>query len=72
MEALQNELNLANQQRDAAQALMATQAAFDQATAQAQAALAVQNLAVANAAAATASAITFALSPVLASNALLK
>ena len=70
MEALQNELNLANQQRDAAQAL-ATQAAFDQAAAQAQTALAVQNLAAANAAAATASAITFALSPALASNALL-
>ncbi len=44
MEALQNELILANQQRDAAQAL-ATQAAADQDVAQAQAAQAVIDLA---------------------------
>jgi hypothetical protein len=73
MDILQNELTLANQQRDAAQAL-ATQAAADQAAAQAQTAQAVLDLAAARAAAAAlvAGPPTFALSPALAStNALL-
>jgi hypothetical protein len=73
MDALRNELDLANQQRDAAQAL-ATQAAADQAAAQATAAQAVLDLANAQAAAAAlvAGPLTFALSPALASsNALL-
>ena len=68
MEALQEELNLANQARDAAQAL-ANQAAADQATAQAQAAQAVLDLANERAAAAALVTwpLTFALSPALAS-----
>jgi hypothetical protein len=69
MDALRNELDLANQQRDAAQAL-ATQAAADQAAAQAATAQAVLDLANARAAAAAlvAGPLTFALSPALASS----
>jgi hypothetical protein len=73
MDLLQQELNLANQQRDAAQAL-ANQAAAAQAAAQAATAQAVQDLANAHAAAAALATgtPTFALSPALASsNALL-
>jgi hypothetical protein len=74
MEALRQALQIAEQERDAAQALT-TQAAADRATAQATAAQALLDLAAAQAVAATAAtggqAVTFALSPALASNALL-